>query len=70
MYNSLYQIRLKYTVYEITGQTALERYGLGKHFFLKQTLFYNFCCKMETVDFFYEKSAKYAKMSLKLPIQN
>ena len=25
---------------------------------------------METVDFFYEKSAKYAKMSLKMPRQN
>ena len=37
MYISLYQIFLKYTVYEIfTGQTALERYGLGKQFLKKE----------------------------------
>ena len=41
------------------------RYSIGGHF-----LFYIFCCKIETVDFFYEKSAIYAKMSLKLPRQN
>ena len=32
--------------------------------------FYNFCCNMETVDFFTERSAKYAKMSLKLKYVN
>ena len=41
------------------------QYSIGGLF-----LFYIFCCKMETVDFFNEKYAKYAKMSLKLPLQN
>ena len=42
------------------------QYSISRHFSFK-----NFCCKMETVVlFFNKKSAKYAKMSLKLPRQN